>query len=148
MAAEQYPRLRRVPDPPDAETSGDPHIAEATEATGEAMGIDLFSVDDITLGPHAHGFGTAEDGRPFSFRVVEGTMTLRVYRDDLDSTVVPSGDDVTATARARVSDVDLSDERSVVAMVRDMLTHVEPHPQADAGNLLGRLIGWLLGRPE
>ena len=35
-----------------------------------------FSVDDVTTGPHAHGFGTAADGRAFAFRVRGKTLRL------------------------------------------------------------------------
>lgn len=79
-----------------------------------------FAVDDITVGPFAHGFGTTADGRPFAFRTVRATVVLEIYRADLD-TEVPGPDDVVALAEAGVTDIDLDDERSVVALVRDMI---------------------------
>lgn len=79
-----------------------------------------FSVDDVTTGPFAHGFGKTEDGRPFAFRTVRSTLLLEIYRADLD-TDVPAPEDVVAVAEARVTDIDLDDARSVVALVRDLV---------------------------
>ncbi|MEU7631320.1 hypothetical protein AB0C34_15220 [Nocardia sp. NPDC049220] len=79
-----------------------------------------FAIDDITVGPYAHGFGTTADGRPFAFRTIRSTLMLEIYRRDLDSDV-PAPEDVVAVAVARVTDIDLDDERSIVALVRDMI---------------------------
>lgn len=79
-----------------------------------------FVLDDITVGPYAHGFGTTADGHPFAFRTVRATLTLEIYRHDLGD-AVPGPEDVLATAEATVTDIDLDDERSVAAFVRDMI---------------------------
>ena len=84
-----------------------------------------FAIDDITVGPFAHGFGTTADGRPYAFRTVRSTVVLEIYRADLDSDV-PGPEDVVAVAQARATDIDLDDERSVVALVRDMIPDAEP----------------------
>lgn len=84
-----------------------------------------FAIDDITVGLFAHGFGTTADGRPYAFRTVRSTLTLEIYRADLD-TDVPGPEDVVAVAEVRVTDVDLDDERSVVALVRDMIPDAVP----------------------
>ncbi|WP_194818767.1 hypothetical protein [Nocardia sp. XZ_19_385] len=84
-----------------------------------------FVIDDITVGSFAHGFGTTADGRPYAFRTVGPTLTLEIYRADLD-TAVPAPEDVVAVAAVRVTDVDLGDERSVVALVRDMIPDAVP----------------------
>ncbi|WP_431955660.1 hypothetical protein [Nocardia lijiangensis] len=84
-----------------------------------------FAIDDITVGPFAHGFGTTADGRPYAFRTVRSILTLEIYRADLDSDV-PGPEDVVAVAEVRVTDVDLDDERSVVALVRDMIPDAVP----------------------
>ncbi|MEU2253735.1 hypothetical protein [Nocardia xishanensis] len=84
-----------------------------------------FAIDDITVGPFAHGFGTTADGRPYAFRTVRSILTLEIYRADLDSDV-PAPEDVVAVAEVRVTDVDLDDERSVVALVRDMIPDAVP----------------------
>ncbi|WP_280510591.1 hypothetical protein, partial [Nocardia farcinica] len=46
-----------------------------------------FTVVDVSVGRFAHGFGTTEDGRPFAFRTVRATLTLEIYRADLDTAV-------------------------------------------------------------
>jgi hypothetical protein len=84
-----------------------------------------FALDDITVGPFAHGFGTTGDGRSFAFRTVWTILTLEIYRADLD-TAVPGPEDVAAVAQARVTDIDLDDERSVSAMVRDLIPTAVP----------------------
>ncbi|WP_225732179.1 MULTISPECIES: hypothetical protein [unclassified Nocardia] len=83
-----------------------------------------FAIDDITVGPYAHGFGTAADGRPFAFRTVRGIVELELYRADLDIEV-PGPDDIVALAQAPATDIDLDDERSVIALVRDMIPDAE-----------------------
>ena len=84
-----------------------------------------FTVEDISVGPFAHGFGRSADGRPYAFRVLRRTLHVEVYRDDLDHTV-PDQDDIVALADASVTDIDLDDERSITAMVRDLVASAEP----------------------
>ncbi|MEV6067302.1 hypothetical protein AB0L82_12175 [Nocardia sp. NPDC052001] len=103
-----------------------------------------FAVEDITVGRYAHGFGVTGDGRSFAFRTVRSTLTLEIYRPDLD-TDVPAAEDVVAVAVARVTDIDLDDERSIIALVRDLIPEAVPVPAVqplEAGTvraLLGRL---------
>ncbi|MBD0321846.1 MAG: hypothetical protein ICV72_00475, partial [Aldersonia sp.] len=82
-----------------------------TERAGRD-GASGFAMEDVTTGPYANGFGVAADGRPFAFRVVGSTVYLELYRADLSTDVVPDRGDVVATAEARVTDIDLDDERS------------------------------------
>ncbi|RMI33268.1 hypothetical protein [Nocardia stercoris] len=84
-----------------------------------------FVLEDITIGRFAHGFGTAHDGRPFAFRTVGSTLTVEIYRADLD-TPVPAATDIVAVATAPVTDIDLDDERSVTALVRDLIPTATP----------------------
>ncbi|MEV6216938.1 hypothetical protein [Nocardia sp. NPDC051833] len=88
-----------------------------------------FGIDDISVGPFAHGFGTTDDGRPFAFRTRRATLTVQIYRPDLGE-AVPGADDVVATAQAQVTDIDLGDERSVAAFVRDLIHDAIPVPTA------------------
>ncbi len=103
-----------------------------------------FIVEDVTVGRWAHGFGAVGDGRSFAFRTVRATLTLEIYREDLE-TAVPAAEDVVAVATAQVTDVDLDDERSVVALVRDLVPLAVPVPAAQPREattvraLLGRL---------
>ena len=84
-----------------------------------------FGIDDISVGPFAHGFGTTDDGRPFAFRTHRATLTVQIYRADLGD-AVPGSDDVVAQAQAQVTDIDLGDIRSVSAFVRDLLPDAVP----------------------
>ncbi|MFI5719209.1 hypothetical protein [Nocardia sp. NPDC051750] len=86
-----------------------------------------FSADEVTTGPFAHGFGRTGDGRSFAFRTVRATLQLEIYRSDPDS-VVPGPEDVVAVAETQVTDIDLDDARSVVALVRDLLPTAAPPP--------------------
>lgn len=108
-------------------------------------------MDDLTVGPFAHGFGTTGDGHPFAFRTVRSTLSVEIYRHDLDLDV-PGPDDVIAVADTPVTDVDMDDPRSVTALVRDLLPTATPVPAAAAGDativraLLGRLGAVIDGR--
>ncbi|WP_024796368.1 hypothetical protein [Tomitella biformata] len=77
-----------------------------------------FAIEDLTCGAQAHGFGRTEDGRTFAFQVKRAGMRLEVYRAGLLNEV-PGPEDVVSVAELSVKDVDLSDERSVSALVRD-----------------------------
>ncbi|UGT55790.1 hypothetical protein [Nocardia asteroides] len=103
-----------------------------------------FGIDDLSVGPFAHGFGTTDEGNAFSFRTHRAILTLQIYRADLGEDV-PGADDVVAVARAQVTDIDLGDERSVAAFVRDLIPTAVP-VVAPAGrdatavrSLLGRI---------
>ncbi|MFC9659898.1 hypothetical protein ACFVJ5_06635 [Nocardia sp. NPDC127606] len=93
-----------------------------------------FGIDDISVGPFAHGFGTTDDGRPFAFRTHRATLTVQIYRADLGDTV-PGSDDVVAQAQAQVTDIDLGDERSVSAFVRDLLLDADPVEAATTSDI-------------
>ena len=84
-----------------------------------------FTVEDVSVGPFAHGFGRAADGRPYAFRVMRRTLHVEVYRADLDHTV-PGQEDIVAVAEGSVTDIDLSDERSIIGMVRDLVASADP----------------------
>lgn len=83
-----------------------------------------FAVEYVEVGPYAHGFGTSEDGLPYSFRVTGRTLVVDVYREGADT--VPQPDDVVARAEGSVTEIDLADERSIVAFVRDLVAAAEP----------------------
>ncbi len=83
-----------------------------------------FTVEHVTTGVHASGFGCAEDGRPFAFRVSKNTMYLELYRSDFE-TEIPEGSDVTAVSEHSVTEIDLTDERSIVAAARDAVSSAQ-----------------------
>ncbi|MFC7450405.1 hypothetical protein [Rhodococcus daqingensis] len=102
-----------------------------------------FAVEDLSVGPYAHGFGTNADGQAFAFRVRRSTLFVEVYRADLESTV-PDKSDVVATAERSMVTVDLTDERSIAAAVRDAVASAEPvNHGTDTGITLRALLGRL-----
>lgn len=88
-----------------------------------------FVIDDLSPGPNAHGFGQTGRGRTFAFQVRNSalhrrTLHVEVYRADLETTV-PDSADVEASVDRPVVDVDLGDERSIAAAVRDAVSDAE-----------------------
>ena len=77
-----------------------------------------FAIEDITTGLHASGFGQVGDGRSFSFRIEKQVLVVEIYRPRITGPV-PQAEDVVAAASRRLTDVDVFDERSVSAAVRD-----------------------------
>jgi hypothetical protein len=90
---------------------------------------DGFSIEDISTGMHASGFGSVGDGRTFSFRVERQVLAVEIYRPRLAGPV-PHAEDVVAVASHRVADVDVSDERSLAAAVRDAVADAQPVPRS------------------
>lgn len=84
-----------------------------------------FRVEDITTGLHASGFGQVGDGRAFSFHVERQELVVEVYRPRLRGPV-PHAEDVVATAGRGLTDIDMNDERSVIAAVRDLVADAQP----------------------
>ena len=80
--------------------------------------VDRFAIEDLTCGPQAHGFGRTDDGRSFAFQIKRSILRLEVYRGGLLDPV-PGPEDVASVAELSSKDVDLDDERSVTALVRD-----------------------------
>ena len=84
--------------------------------------------EDISPGIHASGFGQVEDGRSFSFHVERRQLIIEIYRPRLAGPV-PQAEDVVAAASRRLVDIDLSDERSLAAAVRDAVAAAHPVPR-------------------
>ena len=95
-----------------------------TTATPNSEGAELV-IEDITTGLFANGFGHLADGRPFSFRVHRGHLEVELYRPRLAGPV-PLPEDVVAATSRILNDVDLDDERSLVAAVRDAVAAAVP----------------------
>lgn len=95
-------------------------------APDRALIDDEFAIEDISTGVHASGFGTLGDGRSFSFHIEDRqNLVVEVYRPRL-SGPVPQDEDIVATASRGLTEVDLTDERSVAAAVRDAVAGAEP----------------------
>ena len=96
-----------------------------TLAADRDLGNQDFAVEDITTGVHASGFGQVGDGRSFSFHIEKQTLVVEVYRPRVTGPV-PQAEDVVAVASRKLTDIDLTDERSVVAAVRDAVAAAQP----------------------
>lgn len=88
-----------------------------------------FAIEDMWVGVFstkvlASGFGQVGDGRSFAFRIEGQTLLVEVYRSRLKG-LVPQPEDVVARTRRNVVDVDITDERSLGAAVRDAVAAVE-----------------------
>jgi hypothetical protein len=84
-----------------------------------------FVIEDISTGVYASGFGQVGDGRSFSFRVERSLLLVEVYRPRLAGPV-PQAEDVVAAASRSLVDIDLNDERSLAAAVRDVVAAAQP----------------------
>jgi hypothetical protein len=100
-----------------------------TLAEDRTFAGDAFAIEDMSTGLHASGFGRVGDGRSFAFHVQRGLLTVEVYRPRL-AALVPQDEDVVAIATRRLSGVDLTDERSVSAAVRDAVAAAHPVPRS------------------
>ena len=87
-----------------------------------------FAIEDISTGVHASGFGQVGDGRTFSFHIERQQLLVEVYRPRL-SGPVPGEEDVMAVATRKLTDIDLTDERSLAATVRDAVADAQPVPR-------------------
>jgi hypothetical protein len=88
-----------------------------------------FAIEDIITGLHASGFGQVGDGRTFSFHIEKQILVVEIYRPRIVGPV-PQAEDVVASASRKLTDVDLTDERSVSAAVRDAVADAQPVPRA------------------
>lgn len=84
-----------------------------------------FVLEDLLTGVNASGFGEVGDGRTFSFHIEHRTMIIEIYRPRLAGPV-PQAEDVVAVSRRGVLDIDLTDERSLAAAVRDGVNAAVP----------------------
>jgi hypothetical protein len=86
-----------------------------------------FAIEDINTGVHASGFGRVGDGRSFSFHIEieKQALVVEVYRPRI-SGPVPQAEDVVAMASRKLTEIDLADERSVSAAVRDAVSAAQP----------------------
>lgn len=96
-----------------------------TLAADRAVGAREFVIEDMTTGLYASGFGQVGDGRSFSFHVERQMLVVEIYRPRLAGPV-PHEEDVVATSSRKLTDIDLTDRRSVGAAVRDLVASAEP----------------------
>src|SRR5438046_1413520 len=84
-----------------------------------------WDVVQLGTGPHASAYGTLVDGREFSFQIRSGRAVVYIYRPDTEH-AVPGPEDVELTVSRGIEQIDLDDERSVRALVLDMITTAHP----------------------
>jgi hypothetical protein len=96
-----------------------------TLAADRDLGDRGFAIEDITTGVHASGFGQVGDGRSFSFHIEQKMLVVEVYHPRLTGPV-PQAEDVVAVATRKLTHIDLTDERSVAAAVRDAVADAQP----------------------
>jgi len=96
-----------------------------TLAADRDLGNQQFAIEDITTGLHASGFGQVGDGRSFAFHIEKQVLVVEVYRPRL-SGPVPQAEDIVAVASRRLTDIDLTDQRSLSAVVRDAVAASQP----------------------
>ncbi|MGK2882563.1 MAG: hypothetical protein ACSLE6_17785 [Mycobacterium sp.] len=87
-----------------------------------------LAFEDISTGVFASGFGQVGDGRSFSFRIERATLLVEVYRPRLTSPV-PQAEDVVAIAERSLVEIDVNDERTLRAVVRDAISEAVPVPR-------------------
>ena len=93
-------------------------------ADSECSGPD-FVVEDVNTGINANGFGRIGDGRSFAFHVQRQHLVVELSPPRLAGPV-PHEEDVVAVATRRLTDIDVTDERSLVAAVRDAVASAQP----------------------
>ncbi|MEB4211717.1 hypothetical protein [Mycobacterium sp. 94-17] len=81
-----------------------------------------FAVEDMSTGISASGYGQVGDGRCFSFHIENRCLVVEIYRPHLAGPV-PQPDEVVATAVRGLVGIDVTDERSLTAAVRDSVAH-------------------------
>ena len=84
-----------------------------------------FAVEDMSTGIFASGYGQVGDGRSFSFHIEHRSLVVEVYRPHLTGPV-PQAEDVVARSVRSLFDIDLTDERSLTAAVRDSVASAAP----------------------
>ncbi|MGH3725455.1 MAG: hypothetical protein ACRDUS_15200 [Mycobacterium sp.] len=85
----------------------------------------VFTVEVLVTGVHANGFGEVGDGRSFAFRIEGSLLQVEVYRA-FRTELVPDESDVVAVGTRPITDLDVTDERSIVAAVRDLVAGAQP----------------------
>lgn len=126
VALESDPRERRRIRPRPVTQNGE---RRPGRVTGMSVAADPhcpdpeFAIEDMWLGVFsdkvfASGFGQLGDGRSFAFRIEGQWLLVEIFRPRL-SGPVPQPEEVVATVRRNVVDVDIADKRSLAAAVRD-----------------------------
>ncbi|MGX9214598.1 hypothetical protein ACWWSA_10760 [Mycobacteroides abscessus subsp. abscessus] len=95
----------------------------------------VFTVEVLVTGVHANGFGEVGDGRSFAFRIEDSLLRVEIYRA-FRTELVPDDSDVVADRTRPITDIDVTDERSIVAAVRDLVADAQPVSTSRLARLL------------
>jgi hypothetical protein len=85
----------------------------------------VFTVEVLATGVHANGFGEVGDGRSFAFWIDDSLLRVEIYRA-YRTELVPDDTDVVAVGTRPVTEIDVTDERSIGAAVRDTVAGAHP----------------------
>lgn len=104
-------------------------VASMSIATDGDLANGNFAIEDLSTGLRASGFGQVGDGRSFSFRLGDKrVLIVEIYRPRL-SGPVPQDEDIVAVSSRSLAHVDVHDERSLAAAVRDAVADAQPVPR-------------------
>lgn len=93
-------------------------VAAMTAITEPETDQQPFLIEHLNTGVHASGFGHLGDGRSFAFGIQRPNLIVAVYRAGHNDPV-PHTEDLQAVVRRPLRGIDLDDERSLAAAVRD-----------------------------
>lgn len=82
-------------------------------------------VEDVWPGVFTSGFGHLGDGRSFVFCSGRWVLVVGLYRTGVVG-AVPHAEDVVAVGRRRLTGINLADEHSIIAAVRDAVSTARP----------------------
>lgn len=100
-------------------------VASMTVTADRRIANNEFAVEDMSTGIFASGYGQVGDGRSFSFHIEHRSLVVEVYRPRLAGPV-PQAEDVVAKTVRSLLNIDLTDERSLTAAVRDSVANAVP----------------------
>ncbi|WP_211695526.1 hypothetical protein [Mycobacterium spongiae] len=83
-----------------------------------------FAVEDMSTGICASGYGQVGDGRSFAFHIEHRSLVVEIYRPRLAGPV-PQAEDVVARTVRSLVDIDVTDQRSLAAAVRDSVASAD-----------------------
>jgi len=101
------------------------YLGDMTVIADRHLAENEFAVEDVTVGIFASGYGQVGDGRSFSFHIEHRALVVEIYRPRLTGPV-PQAEDVVARSVRSLVEIDLTDERSLTAAVRDSVAHAVP----------------------
>src|SRR5690625_225578 len=99
------------------------NLAAMTVAEDWQLACSEFLIEEIWTGAFASGFGEVGDGRSFSFHIENQLLVVDIYRPRLDCPV-PHDEDVVARSSRNLFDIDVADELSLTAAVRDQVAEL------------------------